>query len=618
MSNARKIADLLDANGDVKSDHLDNVDGLPSRSGHSGKYLKVKADNSTTEWSALSSDFAGLTDTTTTGSDPLITSNKSVGHIWVNTSSGETYVCTIATTNLNVWKNIGDGSGTIEPNVPPVITGLKVDGTAIASYTWADVVTSSSNTYTISGATDPDGTDGNIDYSIINISNANLTASGGVNGADITLTVATIGSDINNITFNIRSTDEDGGTTDSAQQSIDLIAFTAYSIEYLVIAGGGGGGKSYGGGGGAGGYRTATGFTTSSTTYTIEVGSGGAGATSSSNGSNGEDSVFSTITSAGGGGGGTTTGGNGSNGGSGGGAGTGTTTAGSGNTPSTTPSQGYDGGYSTTNGGAAGGGGAGGVGVSHTSIDYGRAGGAPASSDILVSGTGVLRAGGGGGGGYWAGGSGGGGGAGDGGDLANSSQATPGSANTGSGGGGGPAGNGGSGGSGLVILRMLTSVYSGTTTGLSASDVTTNGSYTVLRYRGDGTYTAQEVNMAHYAKLGLNSKVVAVHSVNNDVITDADGNESEQLGIAFLHNLHNYPFWIQTSYNNNIRKNYAGIGFRYDDDLDAFIPPKPYSSWALNEDTCQWEAPTPMPEEGHYMWDEEVQDWVILEEQPIA
>ncbi len=109
--------------------------------------------------------------------------------------------------------------------------------------------------------------------------------------------------------------------------------------------------------------------------------------------------------------------------------------------------------------------------------------------------------------------------------------------------------------------------------------------------------------MAHYAKLGLNSKVVAVHSVNNDVITDADGN---------------YPFWIQTSYNNNIRKNYAGIGFRYDDDLDAFIPPKPYSSWALNEDTCQWEAPTPMPEEGHYMWDEEVQDWVILEEQPIA
>ena len=122
--------------------------------------------------------------------------------------------------------------------------------------------------------------------------------------------------------------------------------------------------------------------------------------------------------------------------------------------------------------------------------------------------------------------------------------------------------------------------------------------------------------MAHFAKLGLNSKVIAVLVVNNDVITDDNGDEQEHLGVSFLQDLHdNYPFWIQTSYNGTFRKNYAGIGSRYDEDLDAFIPPKPYSSWNLNEETCQWEAPTPMPEDGDYVWDEEVQDWSILAEQ---
>ena len=89
--------------------------------------------------------------------------------------------------------------------------------------------------------------------------------------------------------------------------------------------------------------------------------------------------------------------------------------------------------------------------------------------------------------------------------------------------------------------------------------------------------------MAHYAKLGLNSKVIQILVINNDVITDADGNEQEQLGIDFLNDLYNYPFWVQTSYNGNFRKNYAGIGYRYDDDLDAFISPKPFTSWTLNE-----------------------------------
>jgi len=120
--------------------------------------------------------------------------------------------------------------------------------------------------------------------------------------------------------------------------------------------------------------------------------------------------------------------------------------------------------------------------------------------------------------------------------------------------------------------------------------------------------------MAHFAKLGLNSKVIGVLVVANEDITDENGEEVEQLGIDYLVEFTGYPFWIQTSYNDNIRKNYAGIGYRYDDGLDAFIPPKPFTSWVLNEDTCDWEAHSPMPEEGDWMWDEEIQDWSILAE----
>jgi hypothetical protein len=111
--------------------------------------------------------------------------------------------------------------------------------------------------------------------------------------------------------------------------------------------------------------------------------------------------------------------------------------------------------------------------------------------------------------------------------------------------------------------------------------------------------------MAHFAKLGLNSKVIQVLTISNSVIVDNEGIEREELGIEFLHKLYNYPFWKQTSYNtcggvhNNggtpLRKNFAGIGYTYDEDRDAFIPPKPYSSWLLNEESCQWESPTPYP-----------------------
>jgi hypothetical protein len=116
--------------------------------------------------------------------------------------------------------------------------------------------------------------------------------------------------------------------------------------------------------------------------------------------------------------------------------------------------------------------------------------------------------------------------------------------------------------------------------------------------------------MAHFAKLGLNSKVIGVHVVDNERLLDSDGNEKEKLGIDYLVQVHGYPFWVQTSYNKNIRKNYAGTGFEYDDVRDAFIPPKPYPSWTLDEDTCLWDSPIPYPDDGNrYEWNESTKAW---------
>jgi hypothetical protein len=118
--------------------------------------------------------------------------------------------------------------------------------------------------------------------------------------------------------------------------------------------------------------------------------------------------------------------------------------------------------------------------------------------------------------------------------------------------------------------------------------------------------------MAHFAKLDENNNVLAVHVVNNDVIT-IDGNESEQAGIDFLTSLHGHTLWKQTSYKGNIRKNYAGIGFTYDAGRDAFIAPQPYGSWTLNETTCQWEPPVAYPTDGkRYGWFEPNQQWIEL------
>jgi len=116
--------------------------------------------------------------------------------------------------------------------------------------------------------------------------------------------------------------------------------------------------------------------------------------------------------------------------------------------------------------------------------------------------------------------------------------------------------------------------------------------------------------MAHFAKLDENNNVLAVHVVNNDVIT-IDGNESEQAGIDFLTSLHGHTLWKQTSYNGNIRKNYAGIGYTYDAARDAFIAPKPFNSWVLDEATCRWQAPTPYPvvDGKTYYWSEDDLSW---------
>jgi len=118
--------------------------------------------------------------------------------------------------------------------------------------------------------------------------------------------------------------------------------------------------------------------------------------------------------------------------------------------------------------------------------------------------------------------------------------------------------------------------------------------------------------MAHFAKLNENNVVLEVHCVNNLELLDSDGNESEALGCAFLVNWSNgHPHWKQTSYNGNFRKNFAGAGWIYDPIRDAFISPQPSASCTLNEETCQWDFPSPYPDDGRrYRWDEETTSWV--------
>jgi hypothetical protein len=118
--------------------------------------------------------------------------------------------------------------------------------------------------------------------------------------------------------------------------------------------------------------------------------------------------------------------------------------------------------------------------------------------------------------------------------------------------------------------------------------------------------------MAHFAQLNNENIVTQVIVVANQDIIDENGKESEQKGIDFCYNLLGGT-WKQTSYNGNIRKNYAGIGYTYDNSRDAFIPPKPYNSWLLDEATCQWKAPVNYPtDDKMYTWDEDTTSWKEL------
>ena len=126
--------------------------------------------------------------------------------------------------------------------------------------------------------------------------------------------------------------------------------------------------------------------------------------------------------------------------------------------------------------------------------------------------------------------------------------------------------------------------------------------------------------MAHFAKLGTGNIVTAVHVVSNDVAT------TEQAGVDFLNNLYKTrDVWKQTSYNTKggvhllggtpFRKNYAGVGYTYNQTKDAFIPPKPFDSWTLNEETCLWDPPVVKPDDGQiYNWNETTKQWDLINE----
>jgi hypothetical protein len=118
--------------------------------------------------------------------------------------------------------------------------------------------------------------------------------------------------------------------------------------------------------------------------------------------------------------------------------------------------------------------------------------------------------------------------------------------------------------------------------------------------------------MAHFAELDSNNVVLRVIVVDNKDTSDANGVEKEHIGAAFCERILGGR-WVQTSYNGNKRKNYAGIGHTYREDIDAFVTPQPYQSWVLDEN-ARWVAPTPMPTDGSkYTWDEATTSWALVQ-----
>lgn len=117
--------------------------------------------------------------------------------------------------------------------------------------------------------------------------------------------------------------------------------------------------------------------------------------------------------------------------------------------------------------------------------------------------------------------------------------------------------------------------------------------------------------MAHFAELGENNVVLRVIVVANEELM-VDGVESEEKGAQFCHDLLG-GVWKQTSYNGNFRVRYAGTGYTYDSELDAFITPQPYPSWTLNDETADWDPPVARPEVGFWTWNEDEQQWDAVE-----
>ena len=117
--------------------------------------------------------------------------------------------------------------------------------------------------------------------------------------------------------------------------------------------------------------------------------------------------------------------------------------------------------------------------------------------------------------------------------------------------------------------------------------------------------------MAHYAELNENNEVIYVIYMENDIVTDENGNESEELGIQHLHTHHGSDRrWVRTSYSGSFRGKYAGLSDIYREDLDMFITQQPYPSWTLNETNGQWESPVPYPNDGnYYQWNESNLSW---------
>ena len=121
--------------------------------------------------------------------------------------------------------------------------------------------------------------------------------------------------------------------------------------------------------------------------------------------------------------------------------------------------------------------------------------------------------------------------------------------------------------------------------------------------------------MAHFAKLNKENIVEQIIVINDEVLLDENGIEQDHIGIDLCKYLYNYQNFKRTYMDGSIRKNYASIGYTYDENRNAFIPPKPFDSWTLNENSCLWEAPVAYPNDGQqYEWNEETTSWNLITE----